>query len=615
MLPLLVWLSFPAGALVLSYAFAYAATHDSGQNHFTLFWFGVFLFTVPSFLRLCQPHAARAERLAIVAAIGLIDYLPKYLREPTFPLFHDEYAHSRQADVIASAGHPFVPNPIVPIAEFFPGLHEVTVWLHDLTGVGQFALNTIGLAVLHVVALLGVFVIAETVSGSARIGGLAAFLYSLNPSFMWFNSQYAYESLAIVFFIWVIAAFLLLDASGRPHVRLGWFVTGLTLAAACVVTHHLSSYFMLATLVLAQAVIAVRARGRPRYRRTVRITGAFTLAVAAVTGAWLLFIASGTPGYLAPHVTGAIHEIGRLILREEHARVLFQKSTAPGYEKVCAYLSPVLVGLGLVGGLQLLRKRRPRGPGAPVMAVLGLAFFASLPVMFTNLGVEGAVRTWAFSYLGLSVVLAPVIPWLLSRGSRASSGAAWRARVGALTLAMAIVLVGNVTMHMNVEYRFPGPFVYGSDTRSLTPELLGTARWFRTRYGIDQNVVTDRYSGLALASFAQAWWARPSPGFPAWDLFLKEGPPSRTLLRALHDADFRYLIVDENMARFVPRVGAYFLPHGGEPGADPVRHPVRAAAVQKFEHLPWTIKVYASDNLAIYRLDFAAVDLDDREKP
>jgi hypothetical protein len=236
-------------------------------------------------------------------------------------------------------------------------------------------------------------------------------------------------------------------------------------------------------------------------------------------------------------------------------------------------------------------------------------------VMYTNIGVEGAVRTWAFSYLGLSVVLAPVIPWVLARRSWAPAQAARRAVVAAVTAAVSVVLVGNVTTHMDVEYRFPGPFVYGSDTRSLTPELLGTTRWFRRSHGIDQTVVTDRYSGLAFAAFGLDWWARPSPRFPTWDLFFKEDLPGRQLLQALRDSDFRYLVVDENMARFVPRVGAYFLPHGGEPGADPVKRPVRAAALRKFERLPWTIKIYASDNLSIYRFDFAALDFKGGEAP
>jgi hypothetical protein len=607
-LPLLVWLSFPAGAIVLAYSFSYAATHTSGQKHFLLFWLGVLLFTVPAFLRLCQRGLGRAERLALAAAIGLVDYLPKYLRAPSFPLFHDEHAHSRQADVVASSGHPFEPNPIVPITEFFPGLHSLTVWLHDVSGVGQYELNVILLAGLHAAALLGVFVIAETAFASARIAGLAAFLYGLNPSFMWFNSQYAYQSLAIVLYIWVIAALLRLEASHSRPVRVGWFAAGVALAGASVVTHHLTSYFMVATLMLAQLLITARARRGRQDRGTARVTGTFTLAVSAMTGAWLLFIASGTPGYLAPHLTGALREIGRLIYREQSARVFFEHSTAPGYEKLSAYLSPVIVGVAVVGGLYLLWKRRPATSGPWALAVLGLSFFASFPVMLTSLGVEGAERTWAFSYLGLAVLIAPVIPWLLNRRRVRSTRMRKAGLLASLTVAVCVVLIGNVSMHTNVEYRFPGAFVYGSDTRSLTRELIGTASWFRRTYGTGENVVTDRYSGLALASIGRGWWALPSPALPTWELLLRTDLPSRELLRDLRDGGYRYLVVDERMSRFLPRVGVYLVP--GEPGADSRKRPVPRAALAKFERLPWTIKVYESDHLSIYRFNFAVVDLD-----
>lgn len=589
---------------MLAYVFSFAAT-DPGQVKFALFWLGVFLFTVPAFLRLCTVHAPRPERLAIVAAVGLMDFLPKILRSPPFPLFHDEHAHMQQVKEIAAGGHPFVPNSIVQMSEFFPGLHTLTVALQQLTGLGDFQLHVVLMALLHVVALLGVFVLAETIFESARVGGLAAFIFSLNPGFMWFDSQYAYESLAIVFFIWAIVAFLRLEVAGSSSVRVGWFAVGMTLAGACVVTHHLSSYSLAATLLLAQGVILLRARARPAARRAARVTGAFTLGVALMTAAWSALVAPETLDYLVRPLQSSIHELGRLLDRQQEARALFTGSTAPTYERMCAFLSPVIVGAGVLIGLYLLR-RRSQTPGLVALAVLGLGFFASLPLMLTNLGVEAAVRTWSFSYLGLAVLLAPVVPWIVSRGG---SQIARRAVLAGVTLAVIVVLIGNVTMRMNVDYRFPGAFVYGSDTRSLTPELVTTARWFRGTYGGDQRIVSDRYTGLAFGSFGRAWWAYPTQAFPAWDLLLKEERPSRRLLRQLRDQHYRYLVVDERMARDIPLSGAYFTPGDGEPGANPVLRPVPAAALTKFEHLPFANKVYETDNLSIYRFDYGPLRL------
>jgi hypothetical protein len=40
-------------------------------------------------------------------------------------------------------------------------------------------------------------------------------------------------------------------------------------------------------------------------------------------------------------------------------------------------------------------------------------------LMLSSLGVEGALRTWSFSYLRVAVRLAPVVPWVLSRARSA----------------------------------------------------------------------------------------------------------------------------------------------------------------------------------------------------
>src|SRR5437870_12751610 len=91
-LPGLVWLGLLAGTPVVAYAYAQAATVFQGQAHYHLFWLGMLLFMVPAFLRLCGTDVPRAERLALIAAVGLYECLPKFLRSPQQPLFFDELA-------------------------------------------------------------------------------------------------------------------------------------------------------------------------------------------------------------------------------------------------------------------------------------------------------------------------------------------------------------------------------------------------------------------------------------------------------------------------------------------------------------------------------------------
>ena len=120
------------------------------------------------------------------------------------------------------------------------------------------------------------------------MAGIAALIYSLNPGFMFFDSQFAYESLAIVFFIWVIACVIGMQTTGatallpagagaaplaaapagaggaappagaRPDEQNAWLSIGLVLTAGCIVTHHLATYILVVVSMLMAFVTAQR---------------------------------------------------------------------------------------------------------------------------------------------------------------------------------------------------------------------------------------------------------------------------------------------------------------------------------------------------------------------
>jgi hypothetical protein len=315
-------------------------------------------------------------------------------------------------------------------------------------------------------------------------------------------------------------------------------------------------------------------------------------------------VSGGVVDYLVQPVTTSVAEIVRMLHHAEHPRTLFALGATPRYEQVCAFLSPVIMAAGVAVGLSLLRRQRPRTSAAPALVLFGLGYFLSMPFMLTEYGNEGARRSWAFTYVGLAVLTAPVIPPLLRRVVRWHP--AGRSAIGGAVVALlCIVLVGNVAMSMNELYRFPGPYVYGSDTRSLNGELMQSVDWMKTTQGTGQNVVADRYSGLALAAFGLEWPAEVSWAFPLWQLYFSVHLPSAALLQQIQHSHYRYLVIDKRMARYLPRVGVYF--ERGEPGAITRTTPPPAAALDKYESLPWVIKIYQSENLEIYRFNFAAL--------
>ena len=622
-LPFLPWVGLLAGVPLVAAAYAMAALGPENDSiHFDVFWVGLLLFVVPATLRLCDAATARGERLAIVAATGLFFYLPKFLRNPTAPLFQDELAHWHQAETVYHTGQPFAPNPIISIIGSFPGLPALTAALHDLSGLSTVGVGLVMLLALHVISLVGIFVLAERCTGSPRVAGLAALIYSLNPGYMFFDTMYAYESPAIVLYIWVLVAVAgLQDETGGLSRGLAWGGVGLVLAAACIVTHHLSALVMLATLLLISLATAIDARrashsSRPHTveavtrRRTALLTALFTGAVAVGAALWLGAVAAPLVHYLAPSAAG-LGDALRLLGREgSGARTLFAGSTTPVYERVCAYLTPIVALAGAAAGLWLLWRRgwwnRYTAAGRAI-ALYGLLYFPSLPLLLTRSGNEGARRSWSFTYVGLSLLVAPAIPAVLGGASRQYQGARGRsARLlahlaqGAIPALIAVVLVGNVTAHVNELYRFPGPFVYGSDTRSTTPELLALARWLDRTQGNGRRIVADRFSGLPLAAFGGAWTATASPQFPLWQLYFQDRQPSAVLLQELRSAGYGYIVVDRRMSRALPRIGIYFDPL--EPAAYAHATPPPVSALIQYEQKPWATTIYQSDNLAVYRL-------------
>jgi hypothetical protein len=173
----------------------------------------------------------------------------------------------------------------------------------------------------------------------------------------------------------------------------------------------------------------------------------------------------------------------------------------------------------------------------------------------------------------------------------------------------ATALVGGTAAGLDASYRFPGPYLYGSDARSDTPELNAMAQWFLARFGPGHRMVTDRYTGLEMASFGLQDTAMPSAAFPVWDLYTARpgqplGPPS--LFTVLTQGHYRYLVVDKRIATDVPLLGIYF--EGNEPGdfVQPNGQPIFSGRLAKFNGVLWMSKIFESDNYAVYRMNLPA---------
>jgi hypothetical protein len=554
-------------------------------------------------------------RTALLILYGLVSYAPKLLRS-TSPVFNDEFAHWRETHDILSTGQLFQPNPLISVIARYPGLHATTVALVHATGLTIWQAATLLLIIFHVMLVLGVAALADALGLGNRTAAVVALLYSLNSSFLYFDTQFSYESMAITLLVWALVAFVRATRSPSRPDRAAWMVLTVMLSAGTIVTHHLSAITLVLTMTIASLALSVprlaRAAGWARSAATAWI---LTVCAALMAGAWVIFVAPSTLSYLSSHLTSGLAQVTQIAQGSSSSRQLFGASLSPWWEQKSAYLATALASVLAIGGLFRIRASirdgtLPRGRRRALLcafALLGLVYFPSLVFTLSQAGAEAAHRSWAFSWIGLSILVGPAAVRLIDRAGRIARPAprVTTLRAGLMT-GLAVALVGGTAAGIDAAYRFPGPFLYGSDARSVTPELLGATTWFRARFGGANWIVTDRYTGLTFGSFGLQNNASPSAGFPAYNLYLaKPGAPIRpqSLLYELQYSHFYYLIVDERMAYATPEVGVYF--DADEPFSlvTSAGKPIFSGKLSKFNAMPWMVKVLGSDYYSVYRLD------------
>src|ERR1700722_8703749 len=600
-------------AIVKSYLVAQTTLSDEAE--FIWFWAGMILMELPLIAVIARRRTGAAVRSALLLVIGFASYAPKLLRDPSAPIYHDEYAHWRATYDIVATGRLFLPAQLIPVIARYPGLHAATAVLVDVCGLSIWQAATVLVLLCHVALLAGIVALARAIGLDSRAATLAAVAYSFNASFLYFDTQFSYESMSITLVVWSLAAFTqAIRAQSGPH-RRAWCGLTMVLSFGCAITHHLTTIELTAVMLVISVALALPRAARCDGSRDTAATAwfltAFTLAV--IVG-WITFVAPGTVAYLAPYLGTALNQLTQMVSGSSSGRQLFSASLSPWWEHIAAFGVTLVALVFAAGGLL----RRWRSSGRPAAgreralllgyATVGLAYFPSTVFIFSQAGAEASRRSWAISWIGLALLTAVSAAWLVDWAGLRSRAVARLTALGVLTAMTATALVGGTAAGLDASYRFPGPYLYGSDARSDTPELNAMAQWFLARFGPGHRVVTDRYTGLEMASFGLQDTAMPSAAFPVWDLYTAQpgqplGPPS--LFTVLTQGHYRYLIVDERMATDAPQLGIYF--EGNEPNFA-LANGRPAFRLGTFNGVPWMSKIFESDNYAVYRMYLPAGD-------
>lgn len=537
-------LSSATGLMLVSAA---DALSRSGHKHGgVLFWLGLLAIFLPVTARLTSSSPTRNERVGLLVLLGFASYLVKVFRDPFRFLYADEFVHQYNAVSIVATHSLFHENPILPATPSYPGLEGPTAALASMTGVSTFTAGLVVIAVARLIMMLALFLLYETVTGSCRVAGLAAALYAASPHYLFFDADFSYESLALPIALLALVAVL----RARPPAGSGnraWLIAAVMLTAGVVVTHHMTSYALIITLL---GICLVPLPWLPRQPR--RPWTAAAVAIALTAG-WLVLVASKTVGYLSPVILGALHETIRTFQGEAKVRQLFGSSagatTGPAWEHYVAFLSAAIVAVAVPLGARVIWRRFRDLPAAIVFVVAAVAYVGSLALRLVPAAWPIAARASEFLFVGGALTLALFALWMLERFHGRPARAC-------LVLAAALLLIGNVISTTPSSSRLAQPYRVSVRGGDVVPQGETVAQWASKELGPGNRVAAQAADGRFLLVDGRQ------------HIFVGSNPPIAQILKtkvlapwqiaALRRARIRYVVTDSHPSGADVANGYYF---------------------------------------------------------
>jgi hypothetical protein len=574
------------GVLLVAAAYTGARTgYVSSAWADRAYWLGQALILVPTVAPLLGSRVlAYGETVALVTVLTVAEYLAWVCYSPAAFTFADELEHWRGTVNVLQNGHLSNVNYLLPISPHYPGLEEVTSALVSVTGLSVFSSGLIVAGVAHLLFVYVLFVLFRGIGGSYRLSGVAVVCYASNLHFTSFDSMFVYQTLALPFLGLALLAALRLASRPTAGPWAGWLTLAVLAIAATVVTHHVTSYALIAALLLIALAALLMASWR-----TAAWAGGLGLLAAAATAGWVVFAAPDTWTYLQPSVDGSLASF-RAFLAGAHASVV-PVSAGPLADRALSGAAVLAVAALLpVGWWQVWRRYRHQ-PWTVAMAIGSVAWYGTVAIRFVAAdGSELAGRAATFAFVPAAYIAA------LAIGHLASAAVRKQARpVAAAMLVLVLMLMFDGLANGWPPYweRLPGAYQVAGSERSVEPEVIGAAEWTLAALGPGNRFATDIGSYSVLGSYGDQ-----NPVRDIAYLYTSSAWASADITRAQAQA-LRYIWVDQRLSQSLPASGQYF---PVDPNAGKYKHPLPAADLDKFNKAPGVDRIYDSGDIVIYQL-------------
>ena len=560
---------------------------------------------------LISPQLTRAARNIAVLCLGVTTTLIWRATNPLLFTGFDEQLHMRTLGDILSSHRLFEANPLLQVSPRYPGIETITVLVHQ-TGIPTMASAVIVVFICRVVLVTVLCDAVEQLTGSMRAGGLAVAVYALGPQFIFFNSQFSYQTLAIPL---ALAGVSLIARSRWSDDPLPLFFGATVCLFGVAMAHHVTSFFTAVFLLLWTLFQRGPARLRVLY-------GA--LASIATTLAWMIVQRSLLEEYFGP----IIADVGGDAAKGEKREAFKDSAGTPTPLRdtllLLYYAAAVVLLVGALGMLALYWWRRgdrqmlrwnPR--------LLALLLCAAIPVSMAARvipkGGELFDRGSSFLFFPFSLMLASFAVRLwwpdspkrppgrligalrairLSATARLGlGGRPWVPRFLVVVMASVMFVSGFVLGAGPFWARLPGPYLVAADTRSMDPEVLAATEWARGELPAGGRIVGDRVGSALLAAKSGVWPVMKGGGVTAPPLYFADefGLAEQDIVRSLR---LRFLYVDRRLATHLPHFGSYF--ESGEPGDGQLL--LTDEQLAKFDDVAGIKEIYRHGPISIYDL-------------
>jgi hypothetical protein len=581
-----VLIGVAVGTLLIAVGFAGSRAHDSWAAW--PFWIGWIVSTLLLGLAITSPTLSARGRVAVVLIEAAQQSFVRWMYSPLSFTFPDELSHWRTAVDILNFHHLYHENPRLHVSPVFPGLEEVATSLVSLTHIGLFAAGTIVVATSHIALSAATFYLFRRVSGSARIGGMAAFVFAMNPLHAGFDSMFIYQAPALL--LGTVALETALDEraprTGRGRVSIA---PALICLAGLVVTHHLTA----AVFILAFAGVGILIAILAGFGATAKRLLALALAGVLMATIWVIAEAGGALSYLGTPLGNTIS--GVIHFGSNAGTVALPASSQGNSGDWLTILATIVTAILVAVGFWILWRRPWGGPGRSVLArtfaLFALSYYGVLLIrQFAPDGAELSGRLLVFAALFTSVS----IGFALVDGLPVRERLRRHGRPAAVAALLVIFLGAKMSGWPAPWEQLPGDFHAAAFESGIDRANTEAVKWFGANIGPGHKVVCDTSTCALAVAYAEA---DPVPN--EGELYYSPTMTSE-LLKTIHGRGLEYLIVDDRLSQEKPISGHFFHSNSDEAGSEDGAVP--EAGLAKFKGVPGIMLIYDNGPIQIYDL-------------